>query len=166
MSCASCHLPRGRDGHRDHRFNVTRNLALLRDALQTSARRTPEGLEVSLRTRDVGHAMPTGDLFRRLRVVVVAEDREGQVLGDDEAVLGRRFDRRDGVPKPLADDRVFGQRTIQMVGAWLVTAHRITIDVRYERVAQTYDVKVHGGATARRDQLFASDSLAELTLEE
>jgi hypothetical protein len=167
-SCASCHLPRAADGHRDHRFNVSRNEALLRSSLDVEiSRRTAEGIELTLKTNDVGHAMPTGDLFRRLRIVVFAESRDGRLLGDDEILLGRRFDRAHGVPTETNDDRVFGERRVHIDGAWIANASHISIEVRYDRVGQTMEIgEAHEGHQARREGLFASVVLAQISLDD
>lgn len=164
-SCASCHLPRAADGHHDHRFHVSRNESLLRNALRVSSRRTSEGVEVLLTTHDVGHAMPTGDLFRRLVVAVRAEALDGTPLGEEEVVLGRRFDRRSGVPVEVEDTRVVGERHVRVDGEWLAAAARVAVEVRYERVAQTSEVIDVRGERQRRDAVFASIVLSQALLE-
>lgn len=164
-SCASCHLPRAADGHHDHRFDVSRNEALLRSALRVTSHRTPEGVEVLLATQDVGHAMPTGDLFRRLVIALRAEGIGGTALGEEEVVLGRRFDRRSGVPVEVEDTRVVGERRVRVDGEWLATAAKIDVEVRYERVAQTSEVIDVRGERQRRDAVFASIVLAQALLE-
>lgn len=59
-SCSSCHL-------RDHTFNVSRDPAMLARALVVTASRDDEQQAVfELSSRGIGHAFPTGDLFRRL----------------------------------------------------------------------------------------------------
>ncbi len=163
-SCASCHLPRAADGHRDHRFDVSRNEQLLQSALDVRSRRTAEGIEVHLTTRGVGHALPTGDLFRRLVVAVRGESVDGTPLGEEEVVLARRFDRRSGVPVEIEDTRIFGERRFRVDGDWLAAAARVEVEVRYERVAQTFDVVDVRGERQRRDAVFASVVLSRTLL--
>ncbi|MBX3205666.1 MAG: hypothetical protein KF764_11405 [Labilithrix sp.] len=163
-ACATCHMARAPDGHRDHRFDVSRNVTLLRASLDVAPRRTEAGLELTLAARDVGHALPTGDLFRRLRVSVRAESADGAHLGEDEVVLARRFDRRRGVPDESQDTRVFGARTVRVEGEWIAGAARIEYEVVYERVAQTFDVRDVRGGLQRRESVFASVVLAEGSL--
>lgn len=96
-SCQSCHMPQmggeGKSGHAGHRFVV--DASLLASAASIRARWEPGAVLVELRPGALGHAFPTGDLFRRL--VVEVEAREGG--WSEHRVLGRRFDlrREDGV---------------------------------------------------------------------
>ena len=165
-SCASCHLPVAADGHRDHRFDVTRNTALLRASIDVQSRRTDKGVEILLATRHVGHAMPTGDLFRRLRIVVRAEASDGSMLGEEEVVLARRFERTRGLPQEIEDTRLRGdqERRVVLDGPWVALAERVTIEARYERVAQNLEIEDVRGRLQRHDSVFASIVLAEETL--
>ena len=92
-ACDSCHMPRvgvEQRPHRDHRFQV--DDAMLARAIVVDA--TPAGVtRVALRIRPgaVGHAMPTGDLFRRLEVRVVATGDAGEELGSATRFLARTF---------------------------------------------------------------------------
>ena len=80
-SCQHCHMPPsftpGGRVHRSHGFHVVGNLGLLRAAAHIEAERSAaadgERVRVVLEPRAVGHAFPTGDLFRRLEVRVDAE---------------------------------------------------------------------------------------------
>jgi len=164
-TCTSCHMPKGADGHRDHRFDVSRNEALLRRSIDVQTRRTTEGIAIDLITKDVGHAMPTGDLFRRMLVVVHAEDATGMPLGEDEVVLGRRFERLGPITRQREDMRVEGRRTVNVDGEWITKAAHVTITVRYERVAQTADMPDVSGGFRRRDRIFAAVTLYETVLE-
>lgn len=66
-SCADCHMPKDETGRSGHRFAASRDPALLARSVTVDVARTPEGfLAFTVRARDVGHAFPTGDLFRRL----------------------------------------------------------------------------------------------------
>ncbi len=164
-SCTSCHLPKVADGHRDHRFHVSRNVPLLRAALQVVPRLVLDGVEIELVTRGVGHAMPTGDLFRRLVVLVRAEDTSGVPLGEEEIVLGRRFDRRHGVASALEDTRIEGRRVVSLHREWIARADRVSVTVRYERIAHALEVIDVRGERQSRDTPFASVLLSELVLD-
>lgn len=91
-SCQSCHMPSvsGSDSarHKSHRFRVQGDQDLLRSALSVSAQSAEErSLVLALRTNKVGHAVPTGDMFRRLEV-------RARIDGGPRArpvVLARRF---------------------------------------------------------------------------
>ncbi|MDC0667705.1 multiheme c-type cytochrome [Nannocystis radixulma] len=70
--CGDCHM-RDRDGARSHAFVGSRDDYYFRDALTISAARVaPDTIEIEVAARPdvVGHAVPTGDLFRRLAVAV------------------------------------------------------------------------------------------------
>jgi len=131
--CAECHMA-NTDGHRDHRFSVTRNPDYLRAAVKLEATRTSTGVSVKLTGNHVGHKFPTGDLFRRLRLVVRAE------VDEEEVVLERHFEKRISQQHEVSDSRVDQTRTIAVDGAWLTSAPAITIELRYERVAETTDM--------------------------
>lgn len=92
-SCASCHMPRHVEGgHRSHRFASSRDEARLRAAVHVEASRTSStSATITLRSNVRGHAFPTGDLFRRLEVLVEAV-APGEVLVASEAsYLARHF---------------------------------------------------------------------------
>jgi len=96
QSCADCHMPRrGADQHRSHAFASTRDPRALRGAVQVVAERDGNIARFRVRPNRVGHAFPTGDLFRRLRVaaeVVVA----GKVVRREQRFLARHFVHRPG----------------------------------------------------------------------
>ncbi|WP_437986970.1 multiheme c-type cytochrome [Sorangium sp. So ce117] len=90
VPCARCHMPLAGEGpsaHRSHAFASSRDPEAARRALRVQAERaSPTAARLTLRTAHVGHAFPTGDLFRRLLV-------RAEVLGEDYAVIAsaRRF---------------------------------------------------------------------------
>lgn len=100
--CAECHMPwvdssvgspsDGAARHRSHAFAASRDPAMLRAAIDVQAVREPGG-RVSLRLTPgrIGHAFPTGDLFRRLWVDVQAQDEDGDEVAYDARALTRHF---------------------------------------------------------------------------
>ncbi len=68
--CAACHMkPSTPGGRASHAFDIRGPRGLLRSSIRASARRAGESaIVVSLSARNPGHAVPTGDLFRRLEV--------------------------------------------------------------------------------------------------
>jgi hypothetical protein len=122
--CQSCHMPPvASEGgvHRSHGFHVVGEPRMLRAAAAiTAARELDEQgralVRVTLEPRAVGHAFPTGDLFRRLLV---------RVEGDDDRCVGERLLARhfglartgDGgvVRVELDDDRVGLRRDARIV---------------------------------------------------
>ena len=89
--CQRCHMPTvdGPDGrHKSHAFSVIGDPGMVRRAVDVSAARLDERtLAVTLTPAQVGHAFPTGDLFRRLVVRAQAVDARGRVLAHAPAVL-------------------------------------------------------------------------------
>jgi hypothetical protein len=91
--CVDCHLPAG-----DHGMLTVERPAVLASAVAVRVRACREGrrwrVEATVGARHVGHAVPTGDLMRQLRLVV-------SVDGDEATrVFARRFE-----DVPLTDER-------------------------------------------------------------
>lgn len=105
--CAECHMPWTGEGalrHRDHTFAASRDPEMLRSAVEVQAERAPGGrVELRLSPGKIGHAFPTGDLFRRLWVDVEAVDADGDGVAYDARALARHF-ATPGTPVAL-DDR-------------------------------------------------------------
>jgi hypothetical protein len=170
VACAACHMPRVGgwfSSHHSHAFAEARDEAQLRGALRTSVER-PDASHVSLTlsAHDVGHAFPTGDLFRRLVV-------EAEVIGPDYAFLGERrrdlarhftdlpgLDRRHGERVATADDRVpaDGAQRVDFDFGDVARGRTIAWQVRYERVlhlnpTHEADAEVESSVLLDRGQL-------------
>ena len=92
VRCAECHMP-VRDGHRQHRFVSGHAPSQLARAVHVEVTRDgerPNALRVVIRV-DVGHAFPTGDMFRRARLVVFAEGARGEIVAEAERTFGRTW---------------------------------------------------------------------------
>jgi cytochrome c554/c'-like protein len=107
--CTGCHMPQHDEGS-DHRMRAATDPSLLTNAIDVQIVRTEEGVQLELRVLAAGHAVPTGDLFRRLEIGAMVLD---PIAPERPALryLGRRFD--DGVQSnaiavlmEVADDRV------------------------------------------------------------
>jgi hypothetical protein len=88
-TCADCHMSTA-PGWRSHAFVASREPARMRDAVTIKAERPRPGevvITLELDSDAVGHALPTGDLFRRIAV---------------EAISTRRLLRRPKVSRYLA----------------------------------------------------------------
>jgi len=129
-ACASCHLP-SRDGHRDHRFDVE---PLVAKAIVVDVTRAgPNRLAFRLAPGAVGHAFPTGDLFRRLAV---------RVRSPDGARVAERFLGREFVSTTLADGtRTRTEVRDERVGAGLAPCFELaapsgaaSVEIALERV--------------------------------
>jgi Cytochrome c554 and c-prime len=142
--CAACHMPFVGEGgvrHRSHRFDA-RTPEVLRSALVASARRTgPRSLAVSLAPGSVGHAFPTGDLFRRLRLSAEAIGDDWTVMSEASRAMSRHFRWRDVgdghvVREQVGDDRVgAGQtRTVELDIGVAGEGRPLAWRVEYQRV--------------------------------
>lgn len=90
VSCAACHMPR-REGHMDHRFLSGHSPEHLKAAVHVEGSRSgARGARITIRV-DAGHAFPTGDMFRRARLLVLAEGELGQIVGSSERAFGRTW---------------------------------------------------------------------------
>lgn len=112
-TCQSCHLRDERD-RVTHAMAGAREPALLARALsvEASARVVGDHTEVTLLLRsEAGHAVPTGDMYRRLEVRAWVD---GHSRATASRVLMRRFSRLDGVLRQVEDDRVppLGERRV------------------------------------------------------
>ncbi len=92
VSCASCHMSSAVKGtpHRDHSFTVPTEM-IARALVADVARAAPTRMAFRLKPGRVGHALPTGDLFRRLVVTVDAKDEQGRVVSRARRYLARHF---------------------------------------------------------------------------
>lgn len=156
VTCAGCHM-----NARDHGFAASRDLDRLRAAVDVSARAEASGqVEVTVRPRRVGHAFPTGDLFRRVRVFAYRETAAGRIVATDERAFERTFEPGTGHRRELADTRLEGDTrfTLDLATrpARVEESTRVVVQLVYER----------GAARSGDDlTLFSSDVLAERTLE-
>ncbi len=77
-SCAECHMLPRADGGRSHAFPGSRDGAWMRSVVRVEASRAAPGevvLTLDLDRDAVGHALPTGDLFRRISVEAISTRR-------------------------------------------------------------------------------------------
>jgi nitrate/TMAO reductase-like tetraheme cytochrome c subunit len=92
-SCVDCHLQEG-----GHRFAGAHDVEVLGRALRITTERGPDNLIVTLENVGAGHDVPTGDVFRLIRVEARQEsDREFAVAAE----IGRNpfFGYVDGGPQ-------------------------------------------------------------------
>ena len=93
--CASCHMPsvgEGQARHRSHAFPGGHDASFVKSGLSVSAERDAEGhVHVHLTPTRIGHAFPTGDLFRRLEVSAEAVGSDYQVVGGARRYLTRHW---------------------------------------------------------------------------
>jgi hypothetical protein len=105
-------MPRAADGERSHAFAGAYDRAMLARALELEATRAePTVVRVRLGPGQVGHAVPTGDLLRRLMVEVRVDGPDGEPVFSERRWYGRRFGPEHQpsgitVRGQLADDRI------------------------------------------------------------
>ena len=123
--CTTCHMPRAA-GHASHRFAASRDVDFLRPAADIRASRSGNEVLISLSPRDVGHALPTGDIFRRLRVeVIVPGDAATQRLAFlDRSTKSGGPDNRPFVAGAPAEVRMAIAAPGRPI-AWSVTYERV-----------------------------------------
>lgn len=106
-SCQTCHMESSGGRHR-HDFLGGHDVDWVSQAMQieTELVRDETGvrLVMTLLNEGAGHAIPTGDVFRRLAIRAWPEGAEFRAR---EKELGRHFDTRGSQWEPLTDDRVF-----------------------------------------------------------
>jgi predicted CxxxxCH...CXXCH cytochrome family protein len=131
-TCQGCHLP-PREGHRAHHFPGGLDEDLLRDAIAVRSARAvrEDGLtrvELVLEADHAGHAVPTGDIFRRLEVRAWPAGRPREAAS---TMLARRFRVSRGRWEELADRRVpaAGTRRVELELEGEVERVEYTIDL-------------------------------------
>lgn len=148
-TCATCHMTK-QGGHADHRFAASRDDAFVKSAVTIRARRiAPDRVEVVLTPALVGHAFPTGDLFRRVRVSA----------GRSERFLARHYASRQEIPgvvvrSEIGDDRVqSGERVVELG----VPAEKTRVRVIYERAEGPSDATRSTATVAGAIELFSEE---------
>jgi hypothetical protein len=164
-SCADCHMPRvGEPGHthRSHAFEGSRSEGALRAALRADATRVGSRMDLLLAPVEIGHAFPTGDLFRRLHVIAEVMDGEN-VIDRRHAFLMRSFSPAPNGAGMLGraevmDTRLTGPRTVSLELGPPAAGRKVSWRVSYERVSHPR------GGDPRNAALFGSIVLAQGTL--
>jgi len=158
VECQSCHMPVvvGADGRarRSHSFSVIGNDALLRSAVSVQAELVgARALELRLEGARIGHAFPTGDMFRRLELRARLVGAHGEAKGTARPVhLGRRFGDRARSGGELAFDRVpTGDTRVPPPGAGIRRAR-----LSFDRDASSGDVLHWEVAYQRMDDAMAA----------
>jgi hypothetical protein len=139
VGCADCHMP-SRAGHRDHRFLAGHAPATITPAVRVEAARSgADALRVTIRVA-AGHAFPTGDMFRRARLMLFAEGARGEIVADAERTFGRTWGGIErgphaGARTQTSDTRIRGEWqesvTLDSPTAAIV---RVRWSLLYERV--------------------------------
>jgi len=121
--CQDCHMPRvpSKKGaaHRSHDFRVQGNKDMMvRAVVVDKAEIKDDSLHIDMRPGTIGHAFPTGDLYRRVEVRVFAVDAKDKPLGQPAVEILRRIfgpaheAPHKTVPIEREDRRLTGPRQI------------------------------------------------------
>lgn len=150
IACAGCHMPPVGEGarrHRSHALVGSRSVEAQAQALRVTAGRDGGRVLVTVEPGEVGHAYPTGDLFRRLAVRVEAATPQGALVARGVRHLARHFERgrepngaprvalvrddRPGAPGPSA-----GGIDVDFDLGAAAAVHPISVQIVFERVAK------------------------------
>lgn len=137
-SCASCHMRSAAGGRVSHAFTASRSPETMRASLRAAAERASDtAVRISLTPVGVGHALPTGDLFRRLEVSAEAFGPDNMVMASARRYLTRHFEmKRGGAGKHLVlDDRLTGERQVELELGPEAAGRPIAWRIGYQRVA-------------------------------
>jgi len=155
-SCASCHMPvvgEGEVRHRSHAFGSSRSEGAQARAIEVEARREGERVLVELRAPEIGHAFPTGDMFRRMVVRAEIVGPEGRLLEERRRYIARHWGRERGVAHRVlaADDRpgapALAGRPARVeldLGA-AGRGHAVRVSVTYQRIAHPVEGRAGDG---------------------
>ncbi len=106
--CVGCHMRAveepGGGRHVDHRFLASRGADLVRRASRVEVRREGDAAVFTFTRASAGHALPTGDLFRRLRLVVES-DAAARTVFLSRKTRESSADGREPDTRPFADGR-------------------------------------------------------------
>ena len=163
IACAGCHMPRDASGKKSHAFVSSRDVSFVKRAVSVSAERSaPTRVKILLAPAELGHAFPTGDLFRRLEVTAEAAGPDEMVLGSAQRFLTRHFmlPKQGASRRLLADDRVRGgPLTVELDVGPEGAGHPIVWRVAYERVAHPNGVD-DASATVEEELVIGEGRLA------
>ncbi len=134
LTCSSCHMP-ATAGHKSHAFPGGYDEALVRSALEVVVEQHGETARLTLTTKNVTHAVPTGDLFRRLAVEVIPVAVDGSRAEPVTRYLARHYRGIGRERVEVDDDRPhLVPRTVVLDLPAQTRAGGFDWVVRYERV--------------------------------
>lgn len=138
-SCTTCHMPLvgGAKPHRSHRFLGGHSAPLVRNSLDLAVSRpNAQLLRVVLTPKQVTHAVPTGDLYRRIAIYVTPKSSSPR-QGPYVRFLARHHSRIErGQRRELSDDRPFQTPAVVEIKLGTeVLGDSVEYRVVYERVA-------------------------------
>lgn len=148
-------MPARGAGRMDHGFAV--DLAMLRSAVVADVERSSAGtIALRIRPGRVGHAMPTGDLFRRVVVEAELRDEAGAVIAQRRRDLARHFAGASRVERH--DDRVGeGLEPCFELDFGPTARGSVHLEIAYERVVHPIGPRPERAVVASRVLLESFD---------
>lgn len=161
-SCQQCHMPLVEGAprpHRSHAFVVQGDAPMLRAAFSARAERTGErSIRVWLRVEGAGHAVPTGDMFRRLEIRAAARFEGDEQSMARPVVLAREFRREERPDGPrrlqIGDNRLAADGTpteVELFFPRKIIGRPVEWEVVYQRMgpheAAVFGVDLAGDET-------------------
>jgi hypothetical protein len=166
LACASCHMPLNGARKRNHAFVTSRDADVVRRAVRISASRLDAThVRVALEPAELGHAFPTGDLFRRIEISAEVVGPDEMVLGSAVRFLARHFSTPEGTlgRRLIGDDRVTGAGLVVDLDVGETGGdHPIAWRVAYQRVSHPNGIDERN-ASLEGELLLASGRLAPPT---
>lgn len=172
-ACAGCHMPAAGEGakrHRSHAFLGSRSPAAQAQALRVEASRSGASVRVALAPGEVGHAFPTGDLFRRLAVRAEAVTAEGALVAREVRYLARHFQRGrapNGAPwialawddRPGAPGEAAAGASVELDLGPAAAGRLVHVQVVFERVAKVLEGRPESSAPVESEALLFEAAL-------
>ena len=143
LTCATCHMPSvgvGQARHHSHAFPGGHDADFVKSALRVQAQRCADDrVCLVLSTQRVGHAFPTGDLFRRIEVSAEAVGADYQVTSSARRYLSRHWSEQRKlatiVRSVVKDDRATSEPLrVELELSGSVAALPLSWRVAYQRV--------------------------------
>ena len=144
QSCQHCHMAGGA-----HEFPGAHNTAYLRAALAARVQRAADGsIVVWLQSQGIGHNLPTGDPFRRLKLFLCSEPQCAEPRGT--LLFGRIFDKVEGGSRLAADWTIAAPATGRGAERSLVV-RELGPDAAYFRLTYSYAARATERYLAKED---------------
>lgn len=130
--------------HAASRFAVASDPAMLRRALVVHVTRRGDAVAFDLAPGEVGHAVPTGDLFRRLVLVAEVVGEDFLLLAHASRPLARHFrfepaPQGGKVQREIGDDRVQGAMHVDLDLGPRARGQAIAWRIEWQRVQSMRD---------------------------
>lgn len=140
--CQTCHMPvvpsKGGGTHKSHSFRVQGDKAMLAKGVRVvSATIETDGIHIVIEPGEIGHAFPTGDLYRQVELRVTPLDAAGEPTGATSALaLTRTFKMERHQPGNITVNHQVNDTRLTARRSSTFPAPRGTTQARYQIVWQ------------------------------